>query len=110
MNATQQDLVLQILTAVMLVNAQGKFEGFFDYSGHVQLVDVRFYDKGAFDIRGKPRITPPSRSAWLDSELYAADSADDSEASPITTSLTGMLEFVQSFLQPADQSETEQAA
>lgn len=110
MNTTHQDLVLQILTAVMLVNAQGKFEGFFDYSGHVQMVGVRFYDKGAFDIPDTPRKTLHNRTAWLDRELYASKSADGSEASPITTSLTGMLEFVRSLLQPASQTEKEQAA
>ncbi|WP_426781089.1 hypothetical protein [Pseudomonas syringae] len=110
MNTTHQDLVLQILTAVMLVNAQGKFEGFFDYSGHVQMVHVRFYDKGAFDIPDTPRKTLHNRTVWLDRELYAPDRADDAGASPITTSLMDMLEFVQSLLQPADQSKGEQAA
>ncbi|MBD8186181.1 hypothetical protein IFU20_08325 [Pseudomonas viridiflava] len=109
MNTTHQDLVLQILTAVMLVNAQGKFKGLFDYYGHAQL-DVRFYESDAFDIPGNPRQAAHKRSAWLDRELYAPDPADDTGACPITTSLIGMLEFVQSLLQTADQSKGEQAA
>ncbi|MCK9775940.1 hypothetical protein [Pseudomonas syringae] len=112
MNSTHQDTILQILTAVMMVNAQGKLEGNFDYAGHVQRVDVRFYDLGAFDVPGTTQKALHNRHVWLERQLYALSSADDGgdEADPIAASLVGMLEFVQSLLQPTDQLEGEQAA
>ncbi|QVI72211.1 MULTISPECIES: hypothetical protein [Pseudomonas syringae group] len=110
MNSAHQAIVLQILTAVMAVNAQGKLEGFFDYSGHVRLVDVRFYEAGAFGIPDTTKKSLHTQQVWLDKELHVSETPGDSGEESITASLIGMLEFVQSLLQPTDQPEGEQAA
>ncbi|WP_440804870.1 hypothetical protein [Pseudomonas syringae] len=112
MNSSHQDTILQILTTVMMVNAQGKLEGFFDYAGHVRRIDVRFYDIGAFDVPGTIQKALHNRHVWLEREFYALDSANDGEGvgEPIAASLIGLLEFVQSLLQPAEESEAGQTA
>ncbi|WP_046235062.1 hypothetical protein [Pseudomonas syringae pv. coryli] len=110
MKTTHQEIVLQILTAVMLVNAQGRLLGFFDYSGHVQMVSAHFYAADAFDDLNAPRKVLHSSHAWLDVEHPALGSLSDSGEEKISVGLTGLLEFVQSLLQPTDQLEGEQAA
>ncbi|EPM43293.1 MULTISPECIES: hypothetical protein [Pseudomonas] len=112
MNSSHQDTILQILTTIMMVNAQGKLVGFFDYAGHVQRIDVRFYEIGAFDVPDSIKKALHRRHVWLKRELSVQDSADDGGdmGEPNVTSLIGLLEFVQNLLQPTDQLEGEQAA
>ncbi|UPT38875.1 hypothetical protein [Pseudomonas amygdali] len=110
MNSTHQEMILQILTTVMKINAQGKLLGFFDYSGHVQMVSAHFYVVDAFDDLNSPREALHVCRAWLNRNSHVLNSPDDSGEEPISLGLNGMLELVLSLLQPTEQSEREQAA
>lgn len=94
MKPTINQLVLQIAETVLRVNAQGRWHGFFQYSGHVELIDLYFRPAGT-DYQQPERAPTRSRNVYTTPEMY------DSEAEMRRT-LRELLSFAEDHLAQPD--------
>lgn len=72
MKPTANKIVLQITETVLRVNAQGRWHGFFQFSGHVELIDLYFRPTGT-DYQQPERPPTCSRNAYTTPEMYDSE-------------------------------------
>ena len=76
MKPTVNQLVLQIAETVLRVNAQGRWHGFFQFSGHVEEVDVYFRPAGTNYQQATERRAPVrSHSVYTSADMHDSEAA-----------------------------------
>ena len=76
MKPTVNQLVLQIAEMVLRVNAQGRWHGFFQFSGHVEEVDVYFRPAGTNYQQATERRAPVrSHSVYTSADMHDSEAA-----------------------------------
>lgn len=71
-NPTAHKLVLQITETVLRVNTQGRWHGFFHFSGHVELLDLYFRPAGT-DYQQPEQAPTGSRNVYTTPEMYDSE-------------------------------------
>lgn len=74
MNTATTQLVLEITETVLRVNAQGRWHGFFQFSGHVEQVDLYFQPTDT-NYQQPARARVYSRSVYTTADMHNSEAA-----------------------------------
>lgn len=86
MNTATTQLVLEITETVLRVNAQGRWHGFFQYSGHVEEVDVYFRPAGTNYQQATEQHAPVrSFSVYTSTDMHDSEAAMHRELRKLLT-------------------------
>lgn len=104
--STTEELLNQLLATIMLINAQGIYTAFFDYSGHVELLCIRVHDRVPDADKRPYGASKHESQIWLNSKFHPL--TPHAPQKSINDKLTETLEQIQKLLQPATQQQSEQ--